>query len=211
MLWEGLALSLAEKAGIEVPAWRIENIAGKAVIIIRRFDRMQKKRYPFLSAMSMIDALDNEQHSYLELVDALRQHGAFPKQDIHNLWRRIVFNVLISNTDDHLRNHGFLYVHQQGWKLSPLYDVNPTSIEISPRILRTAIDLNDSTASLDLALSVAGEFDMKLDQAKAISKEVGEAVSKWRNVARDLGISSTEMGRMASAFEHVDLEQAIGF
>lgn len=161
VLWEAVALTLASKAGLRVPEWRIESIAKKPTLITKRFDRDFSKRIPFLSALSMVGARDNEQHSYLEIVDAIRQHGAFPEKDIKDLWKRIVFNILISNTDDHLRNHGFLYERYKGWTLSPLYDVNPTPIELKPRILTTAINLLDSTASLSLALSVAKEYGIK--------------------------------------------------
>ena len=109
VLWEAVALTLAAKAGIPVPAWRLETVADKPVLLLRRFDREEGTRVPFLSAMSMLDAKDNEARSYLEFVDILRQHGAAPKEDMHALWRRIVFSILISNTDDHLRNHGFLW------------------------------------------------------------------------------------------------------
>ena len=153
--WEAVALSLARRAGIAVPEWRIEIAAGKPVLILQRFDRQRISRIPFLSAMSMIGAQDNETHSYLELVDSLRAHGATPKADIHELWRRIVFTVLISNTDDHMRNHGFLYTGPDGWVLSPAYDMNPVPTDIAPRILSSAIDLDDQTASLDNALAVA--------------------------------------------------------
>ena len=113
--WEAVALSLAAKAGIPVPAWRVEDVAGRPVLLLRRFDRPAGMRIPFLSAMSMLGAADNEMRSYLEFVDALRQHGAAPKEDMRALWRRIAFNILISNTDDHVRNHGFLYDGTRGW------------------------------------------------------------------------------------------------
>lgn len=133
--WEFVALELARRSGLDVPDFRLEHIAGRAVIILRRFDRAGEIRIPFLSAMSMIGASDNEQHSYLELVDALRQYGAAPDKDAEELWRRVVFNILISNTDDHLRNHGFLYEGARGWRLSPVYDVNPVPTDIKERIL----------------------------------------------------------------------------
>ena len=128
--WEAVALSLADKAGIPVPDWRMEEVGGKSIILLRRFDRANGQRIPFLSAMSMLGATDNETRSYLEFVDALRQHGAAPKEDMHLLWRRIVFSVLISNTDDHLRNHGFLYDGPDGWRLAPAYDLNPVPVDI---------------------------------------------------------------------------------
>lgn len=157
----------------------------------------------------MIGASDNETHSYLEIVDAINKFGATPKKDSQELWRRIIFNILISNTDDHLRNHGFLYHSPSGWELSPAYDLNPVPIEIKPRVLATNIDLQDSTASLDLALEVAEYFGLKRAQAIGIIGEVAAAVVKWRNVAGKLGIASEEINQMASAFEHEDLRQAL--
>lgn len=211
VLWEAVALTLAAKAGIPVPTWRLETVADRPVLLLRRFDREQETRLPFLSAMSMLDAKDNEARSYLELVDVLRQHGAEPKEDMHALWRRIVFNVLISNTDDHLRNHGFLWAGSSGWRLSPAYDLNPVPTDIKRRILTTAIDLYDGTASLKLALQVSGYFELCEDEARAIAKQVGQAVSSWRREARRLGLTPVEIDRMSSAFEHEDLKAASGY
>jgi serine/threonine-protein kinase HipA len=201
VLWEALALTLAKQAKITVPISRIEKVLNRPVLISRRFDRLQKKRIPFLSAMSMLGAKDNEMHSYLEIVDALRQHGSHPKEDMKALWRRIVFNVLISNTDDHLRNHGFLY-DGTGWRLSPAYDLNPVPIEIKPRILSTAINMDDATASIDLAMSVIGYFDLSAKEARNIIAEVSEAVASWKKIAKQIGINSTEISSMASAFHN---------
>jgi serine/threonine-protein kinase HipA len=207
--WEAVALSLAHKAGIPVPAARVETIAEKSVLLLRRFDRDEKGRIPFLSAMSMLGAKDNETHSYLEIVDALRQHGAAPNADMEALWRRIVFNILISNTDDHLRNHGFLYEGSDGWRLSPAYDLNPVPTDIKPRILTTAINEDDGTASLALAMAVAKYFELETDKAQQIAKEVAKAVSKWRTEAARHDIGKNEIDRMASAFEHEDLKDAL--
>ena len=207
--WEAVALSLAEKAGIPVPQWRIEEVAEKSILLLKRFDRADGLRIPFLSAMSMLGANDNETRSYLEFVDALRQYGAAPRNDMHMLWRRIVFSVLISNTDDHLRNHGFLYDGPDGWRLAPAYDLNPVPVDIKPRVLATAIDLDDGTASLDLALNVAEYFELVEEQAHKIAKEVGNAVSGWREEAARLGLASGQIERMASAFEHADLRMAL--
>ncbi len=207
--WEAVALSLAEKSGIPVPEWRLEEVADKTVILLRRFDRVEQQRIPFLSAMSMLDANDNEDRSYLELVDALRKYGAAPKQDMHDLWRRIVFNILISNTDDHLRNHGFLYDGPDGWRLSPSYDLNPVPVDIKPRVLSLAIDLDDSTASLELAMSVASYFELSAEDARKIAGKVAYAVRTWRDEAARIGIASGQIERMASAFEHDDLRLAL--
>ena len=208
-LWEAVALRLASKAGISTPEWYLKKIASKHVILLKRFDRVDGWRVPFLSAMSMLNAKDNEDHSYLEIVDVIRQYGAAPKEDMMALWRRIVFNILISNTDDHLRNHAFLYDGQCGWRLSPAYDMNPVPIEIRPRVLTTAIDMDDRTASLDLALSVVRDFNLSDQDANKIISEVGHVVSKWREIAMSFSLSKREINRMASAFEHDDLYKAI--
>lgn len=206
--WEAVALSLAGKAGIAVPDWRLESVGERHVILLTRFDRQDGGRIPFLSAMSMLGATDHEVRSYLEFVDALRQHGAAPKADMRALWRRLVFSILISNTDDHLRNHGFLYESPGGWRLAPAYDLNPVPVDIKPRVLSTAIDLEDPTASLDLALSVAEYFELGADEARSIAREVASATRAWRSEAAALGLGRSDINRMASAFEHADLDSA---
>lgn len=120
-----------------------------------------------------------------------------------------MFSILISNTDDHLRNHGFLYEGQKGWRLSPVYDVNPTPVEVKERVLTTAISENDGMASLDLALSVAREFGLKATEARQVAAEVGTAVATWRAAAKAANIGKAEIDRMASAFDHDDLQRAL--
>ena len=207
--WEAIALLLADKAGITVPKWRIEKVGHHQILLSKRFDREKNIRIPFLSAMSALGAKDNEMHSYLEIADAIRQMSSSPKEDLEALWRRIVFNILISNVDDHLRNHAFLYSGLSGWRLSPAYDLNPTPTDVKPRILSTAIDLVDPTASLDIALSVAHYFGLGYLQAKNIFKEVGSATVLWREEASKLKVKKAEIDRMASAFEHEDLQKAL--
>ena len=131
-----------------------------------------------------------------------------PRQDMHALWRRMVFNVLISNTDDHLRNHAFLHVPGCGWTLSPAYDLNPVPPDVAPRILRTAIDLDDATASLELALEVAPYFEMDDASAQATVAEIARGTAPWRRTAELYGLASAETSWMAGAFEHADLELA---
>lgn len=174
-LWEFLAFQMAAKAGIPTPHVRLENIGGKNVLLLNRFDRNGFERIPFLSAMSMLGYSDGDHGSYLEIGETLSEHGARTSQDLRDLWRRVVFNIMISNVDDHLRNHGFLYVGSAGWRLSPLYDLEPTPEHEKPRILHTLIDLDDGTASLDLAYSVIAEFGLKLKDAKSIVKDVANA------------------------------------
>ena len=212
VLWEAVALTLARRAGIEVADWRIIPLAQKAALLVRRFDRQGNRRIPFLSAMSMLAAADDddELHSYQEIADALRRHGASPRQDLAQLWRRAVFNVLISNTDDHLRNHGFLYAGPEGWRLSPAYDLNPVPVDIRPRILSTAIGADDPAASMDLAFAHAGYFGLKPGEARGNAAEVANAVSAWRRIATAQGLKAHDIDRMASAFEHEDLAKAKG-
>jgi serine/threonine-protein kinase HipA len=133
----------------------------------------------------------------------LIDHGAQARADLHELWSRIVFNMLVCNSDDHLRNHGFLY-EAAGWRLSPAYDMNPVPADIKPRILSTAIDEEDGTASLELAFAVAAHFGVKPEKAKQIIREVRAAVALWRKTAAATGLSKNEIDRMASAFEHND-------
>src|SRR5882672_8496978 len=144
----------------------------------------------------MLDAADNDQRSYLEIADALRRYGAKPDEDCSELWRRIVFSILISNSDDHLRNHGFLYDPAGGWRLAPAYDLNPMPVDIKPRILTTAIDEADGTASLDLAFEVAKHFGIKPGKAKAVAGEIGSVVKDWRKTAKALGLSPNATERM---------------
>jgi serine/threonine-protein kinase HipA len=207
--WEAVALSLAHAAGIPVPEHSLEAVSGKPVVIVTRFDRQGGTRIPFLSAMSMLGAKDNETHSYLEIVDALRQYGAAPQQDMEQLWRRLVFNVLISNTDDHLRNHAFLYAGQNGWRLSPAYDLNPVPVDIKPRVMTTSITADDNTASMALAFDVAGYFELREARAREIAAEVANAVSRWRAEAERHGLTRQQIDRLASAFEHDDLARAL--
>ena len=208
VLWEAVVLNLAEKSGINVASGRVEKIGKKPVLILQRFDRKDAQRIPFLSAMSMLGAKDNQPRSYLEIVDVLRRYGAAPMRDMEALWRRIVFNIMISNTDDHLRNHGFLYEGPNGWRLSPAYDLNPVPVDIKPRVLSTSINEDDGTASLDLAMEVAEYFELEASAARKIATQTGRAASKWRLVAKQMGIKDVEIDRMASAFEHADLDRA---
>jgi len=207
--WEEIALRLAEQAGIATPKHQLIEVAGKAVLLSRRFDRHDGTRIPFLSAMAMMSAKDGEQGSYPEIVDSLVQHGAQAKTDARALYRRVVFNVLISNVDDHLRNHGFLWLGKNGWSLSPAYDLNPVPADIKARVLTTNISLDEGTCSLDLLEAAAEYFSLSLAQARMIIKEVALVTSRWREIAKEVGARSAEIQRMASAFEHDDLKRAM--
>ncbi|WP_319566907.1 type II toxin-antitoxin system HipA family toxin [Cohaesibacter marisflavi] len=206
--WEEIALRLAEDAGIVTPIHELVDVAGKKVMLSRRFDRNGTVRIPFLSAMAMMGAKDGERGSYPEIVDVLAEHGAQGKTDAQELYRRVVFNVMISNVDDHLRNHGFLWSGKSGWSLSPAYDLNPVPTDVKARVLSTNIDLDESTCSIDLLEEASEYFALTLVQARTIIKEVATVTATWRETARDVGARPVEIKRMASAFEHEDLNRA---
>ena len=217
VLWEGVALALAARAGIRVPDWRIEGVAGRRVLLVRRFDRIGRARVPFLSAMTMLGARDNEPRSYLEIADAIRQHGAEPRGELAELWRRVVFNVLVANTDDHLRNHGFVRRGggggrvggaggqrgsdgAEGWRLSPAYDLNPVPSDVGPRVLSTMIDEHDGPATPDRVMATAEYYGLSPAHARGIAGEVADAVARWRDEAVRLGASGRKCDGMESAF-----------
>jgi len=207
--WEAIALDLARAAGIRVPHYELLDVAGRLVMLSRRFDRDGERRLPYLSALSMMGLRDGVHGSYPELVEVLNQHGAQAREDAAELYRRMTFNVLVSNVDDHLRNHGFLWLGRGGWTLSPAFDLNPTPVDVRPRILTTAIDVDDAVCNLDLVLSVATYFGLGQPTARAIVRGIGDAVATWRDVADQRGARPAEIRRMASAFEHDDLAAAL--
>lgn len=201
VLWEAVALTLAKNCGLNVQEWSLHKAGKKNVIVLKRFDRNGNTRIPFLSAMSMLNAIDNDSqtHSYLDIADAIRQNGAVPKEDLKELWKRIVFSILISNTDDHLRNHGFLYVNEAGWKLSPLYDVNPSCD--NKNVLSTYITEFDNSQSLDLALDVCEYFEISIENAKTIISDMKNKIKNWKTVAKQFGLSKSEIDKMEVAFK----------
>lgn len=213
--WEEVALTLADMAGINVASHRLEKVAGRDVLVSRRFDRATGTghRRAFLSAMSMLGLKDGDKRnaSYPYLVEALQEHGDKSSQDTSELFRRMVLSILISNVDDHLRNHGFLWEPEfKGWRLSPAYDLNPVPRDVKPGVLSTNISLDEATCSIDLARESGEEFfGLSLAEVNSIVREVAWAVAQWRQVAQRLQIRQSEIGRMASAFEHDQLKLAL--
>ncbi len=199
--WEAVALTLAANAGITVPEHELHVVDNRPVLVVRRFDRDATGRIGYLSAMSMLQAKDGEQASYLEIAQALEERSSHAGVDLLELWRRIVFTILISNTDDHLRNHGFLRTSTAGWSLSPAFDLNPDP-EGEAKQLATAIDENNADASLTTALEVAELFRASETQAATIVGEVSAATERWRNVAQATGLGTREIERLESAFVH---------
>lgn len=202
--WEMVMMSLAKRAGIEVPQARIELVGAVAVLITERFDRHGEIRVPFLSAMSLLDFDDKERGSYVEITNALRAIASRASRDGPELWRRLAFNILASNFDDHLRNHAVIY-DGVGWCLSPAYDLNPVPRSESDRYLTTAINVDgDNTASIELAIEASEEFLLSRDQARKIAGEVARSVGSWRKTAARVGIDANEIEKMKAAFEHRD-------
>jgi len=210
ILWEKVTLDLARNAGIDVSGFRLEPVGRRQVLLINRFDRRKGGvRVPYMSAMTALGAVDHEEdRSYLEIVDALRQLGGEPESDARQLWRRMVFNILVSNTDDHPRNHGFL-LGSRGWRLAPAFDMNPCPHDVGGGLHVLAINEEDHTGSLDIALSVANSFGLSSKQANAIAGEVALAVASWREKALAHKIPKPEIERLSSAFAHSDLDQAL--
>jgi len=202
--WEYVAWQLAKSIGIRVPEARVEHITGKYhTFFSKRFDRHGDERIHFASAMTMTGHFEtgirDQTPSYLELAEFIQFNGASPDDDLQELWRRIVFNIAISNTDDHLRNHGFI-ITEEGWRLSPAYDMNPS---IDKAGLALNIDLELNALDYDLAKSVGEYFNLSKKEMDTIIEEVQDAVSKWEDIAVNIGIPSVQRRLMESAFNFI--------
>jgi serine/threonine-protein kinase HipA len=210
-IWEAVALTLAARAGINVAPFELKSVGGRNVLLSHRFDRRGETRVPFISAMALTQHRDgDEDTSYLELAEVLSAEGAHPMRDREELFRRIAFSILVSNVDDHLRNHGFLREGAAGWVLSPAYDVNPVPPDMKAPILSTAIDFDDRTADVGLLLETAGEYGIQTARAKAILREIAVATGAWADVAARFTARAADIKAMEGAFEHERRETALG-
>ena len=207
---EVLALKLAATAGIDAAVARLVESDGVAVALIRRFDRPEGGgRSMYVSAATMLGAepADPGEHSYGEIVDAIRIHGAAAQADIDELWRRMAFSILITNVDDHLRNHGFLHQGRDQWRLAPAFDVNPFPQRV--RELKTWVsEETGPEATIDALMSATAYFRIAAPRAKEMLRQVESAVARWRSVGRALGMSRLELDRFADAFEHDERKAA---
>ena len=197
--WEMVVHDLASNAGIEVPHAMLELFSAHgSTFIVQRFDRTKaNERLHFASAMALLGKQDGDhESSYLELAEFITERSSQPEKDLHQLWRRIVFAIAVSNTDDHLRNHGFLLA-KTGWKLSPAYDLNPSPNSYG---LSLAIDEMDNSLDFSLALKQAPLFYLSKMEAIAILEEVSDSVSQWKSTAKKYGLSPSECIQMESAF-----------
>ena len=201
---EVLALTLARAAGIAAAEGRLITSGGLPVALIRRFDRTPDgQRLLYVSAATLLGADPHgaEEHSYTQIVDAIRVHGAEARRDIEELWRRIAFSILITNVDDHLRNHGFLHLQHGHWRLAPAFDLNPFPDRI--RELKTWIsEETGPEATIAGLLSITAYCRLPLPRAKSILREVERAVSQWRDTGRALGMTARELKAFEDAFEH---------
>jgi serine/threonine-protein kinase HipA len=199
--WEMVLHELAKVCGIHVPDARLLQFSGKHhTFLSKRFDRTKDKRTHFASAMTLLGYQDGADFhdglSYLDIVAFIIQQGASVKADLEQLWRRVVFNILVSNTDDHLRNHGFLLTNN-GWQLSPAYDMNPNERGSG---LTLNISENSNEQDISLALETAKHYKIKNEEAAKILNDMQCEMAKWRTVAKGLGISSGEMEQTKRAF-----------
>jgi serine/threonine-protein kinase HipA len=199
--WEFLLYKLALGAGIVMAESRMMKVNGKYhTFLTKRFDRMRGERVHFASAMTMTgnneETLKTYTPSYLDLAEFIRFSGANITADLHQLWRRIVFHIAVSNADDHLRNHGFL-LSSNGWSLSPAYDLNPSTDKDG---LALNIDMDNNALDFELAIRVGQYFQLNPQEMKDILEQVKSAVSNWRKVATQIGIAKQEQNLMEAAF-----------
>ncbi|MFZ1289423.1 MAG: HipA domain-containing protein [Melioribacteraceae bacterium] len=199
--WEIVVHDLAKKCNINVAEARVKKLANKYhTFLVKRFDRNKSQRIHFSSAMTLLGYRDNKDShdgaSYLELADFICNNGARINSDLEEIWKRIVFSISVSNTDDHLRNHGFLLT-ERGWILSPAYDINPNEMGMG---LSLNISESDNSLDYELALDIAEYFRLKKEKASLIITEIKSNVSRWKEVANKYKISKTEQLMMEKAF-----------
>jgi serine/threonine-protein kinase HipA len=208
-LWEYVSFRLAGKAGIDTPKVALENVDNRRILLAERFDRLPGGgRIPFASAMTLLGAEDGDHACYPDIFEIITADGAAPAKDAAELFRRMVFNILTSNYDDHLRNHGFLRT-DNGWRLAPVYDLE-SSPDKAPQH-HTFITPTDGASSLDLALEAAEFFRLSGKEARAIIKSVGNAAGSWRGEGKAAGASAGEIEKMAAAYERAELGKALRF
>ncbi len=200
---EVLALRIAAAAGIQAAEARIVESDGTPVALIKRFDRGPRgERIPYLSAATLLGIEDSHQvHTYTEIVDALKRYSSDYRADAEELWRRIALTILITNVDDHMRNHGFLHVEKNQWRLSPAFDINP--FPDKRRVLKTWIaeSIGDA-ASIQSLMEAAPYFGIESRRACALLSTVEGAVARWRQIGKDIGMKASELNAFETAFEH---------
>lgn len=201
---------LAAQCGLRVAEATLElRDSDHPIALIRRFDRRAGARIPYMSARTALDWQSDEGGYYTDIADVIRQVSAKPTEDLHELWRRIIFTILVSNKDDHLKNHGFIYAGDDRWRLSPAFDINPSPER--HRILETGIIQGGSfDASLDIALEAAEFFELTPADARQQASEMAKIIAaNWKQALRAEGASPDEIRIYADAFEHGEAEKAL--
>lgn len=207
---EVATLKLAERCGLRVAEASLAlRDSDSPIALIRRFDRRGDARIPYISARSALDWQSDEGGYYTDIADVIRWISSKPVEDLHELWRRIVFTILVSNRDDHLKNHGFIYAGGDRWRLSPAFDINPSPSR--HRVLETGIIQGGSfEASLELALEACEFFDVDPEAARQQAVEMARMIaSNWKRSLRAQGASGDDIRGYAEAFEHVEAEKAL--
>jgi serine/threonine-protein kinase HipA len=198
---EVLALHLAKRCGIDVASSKVIDAEGTPVALIKRFDREGPKRLMYLSANSLLQAKSNQQYTYEDIASLIRTISPRAKYDLGQLWKRMIFNVLINNVDDHLKNHGFLHTTGDQWVLAPAFDLNPFPDKM--RALKTWISQKSGeVASSDEALAISKSFEISKGEAKAILSEMKAVISKWKSLAQTLGMNARDIEQYAPALEY---------
>ncbi len=199
-------MRLASECGLDVPPLDFRCVLDRDIYLIERFDRIPHgnwlERRPFASGLTMLGAHESEvsSFSYADLAGAIRQFGTEVRQDLHELFRRMLLNILVTNDDDHLRNHGFLF-DGEGWRLSPLYDVVPKPQLGLERRLVLGVGPEGRNATIENALAGAAVFDLGPDDAKAIAEDMSRIVAtRWENLFTEAGISAADRKRFATCF-----------
>jgi serine/threonine-protein kinase HipA len=199
MVWESVALELASRCGVQVPTRQLLPIDGRAVLLIERFDRVGARRIGYISALTLTQGRDGELGDYLTIAEELAAHGAQVASDLRQLWLRIAVGVALHNTDDHLRNHGFLRA-RAGWVLAPAFDINPEPVAATRHA--TALGgRDDSRGMAEQLISQAAAFGVTADEARAECGRVAEVVSRWRETAQASGALAREIERFAEAID----------
>lgn len=207
MAWEATALELSRRAGVMVPPFKLHRVGYRSVLVVERFDREGEKRIGYLSADSLLRKQPGEFVDYTTLAEAVAPLSASPRKDGEELFRRIAVTLLVNNIDDHMKNHGLLR-EQNGWGLSPVFDVNPHYRHGTAE--STPVSARDDPARRDIRnlLAAADSFSITSDQAAAIVLEVERATSDWRGVAASFGIEHEGADAMAQAFENENRQRA---
>ena len=199
MAWEKTTLDLARGCGIDVPRSELVGIGQRHVLLIERFDRRGTARIGYISAMTLLQSSDGVPADYLEVAEALAEHGGAVVADLAQLWRRIAFMIVVNNVDDHLRNHGFLH-SPSGWTLSPAFDLNPDPDPGAARVTTVGF-VDDAEGALEQLVAHARAFRLTPERAAVVLDEVLASTRTWRAAARGNGVGEGEIRRFAPALD----------